>query len=736
MSRQVFILALFLLSALSISGRAQTPDTLWEATRVIELEAVQLRACDLQDRALITLPALHGGFICSGKKQEVIRLDALPVNLVEKTGRQLFARIPGVFVYDMDGSGNQINIATRGLDPHRSWEFNVRQNGVMTNTDIYGYPASHYGPPMEAIERIELVRGTASLQYGAAFGGMVNYQVRPPDTTRRFAYQTINAIGSWQTASTFHAASGRSGTLSWQAYTMHRSADGYRREGRSTAQAQYGRVQWEAAPRLRISAELSRSQYRYRMPGPLNDSLFRDDPRQATRTRNYYQPDIWIPALQLEWHIATHTWLRVAHAHILGSRSSVMFMGFADRADTRDPQTGRYAQRQVDIDDYHSRTSELRLQHDYSWGKTRHTLAAGLQWIGNNTRRRQLGAGTSGSDYDLSVNEAGFARDVRFLTQNLAAYAEQLFRLSQRFHLSPGIRFENGHTSRQGWLRDIDPLLLPLRLDRRFVLLGISGTWFPDAHHNIYGGWSQAYRPVILAATLPANALERIDPRLRDASGHNAELGLRGQTPDGTLHYDFTLFHLLYRHRMGSIQESDDQGQTRLLRTNTGDSRTIGLEAYMEWQLIRSGQTGLSVFSATARMQGRYIRGSLHRNGENVSIAGNTLESVPTWTSRSGLSLHRGPFQAVLQHSFVDRTFADAFNTVQPPATGAVGLVPSYRLWDLNLGWRWQEHFTLRLSISNLLDTGYFTKRPGGYPGPGIWPSDGRGFLLSVGARI
>ena len=116
-----------------------------------------------------SLPAVHGTYLMGGKRNEAIRMSDVDVNIAEKNGRQVFARIPGVFVYDMDGTGNQVNIATRGLDPHRSWENNIRQNGVMTNSDMYGYPASHYSPPMESVERIELVRGTGSLQYGAQF---------------------------------------------------------------------------------------------------------------------------------------------------------------------------------------------------------------------------------------------------------------------------------------------------------------------------------------------------------------------------------------------------------------------------------------------------------------------------------------------------------------------------------------------------------------------------------------
>ena len=57
----------------------------------------------------------------------------------------------------MDGAGNQVNISTRGLDPHRGWEFNNRKDGIIINSDMYGYPASHYSMPLESIERIELV---------------------------------------------------------------------------------------------------------------------------------------------------------------------------------------------------------------------------------------------------------------------------------------------------------------------------------------------------------------------------------------------------------------------------------------------------------------------------------------------------------------------------------------------------------------------------------------------------
>ena len=124
-----------------------------ELSNVFELEELAVSA-DLLPGATSTAPDLLNTMVLAGTSNTILRLDGLAANLAEKSPRQLFARVPGVFAYDMDGSGNQVNISTRGLDAHRSWELNVRQDGVLLNSDLYGYPASHYSAPMEAIEQI------------------------------------------------------------------------------------------------------------------------------------------------------------------------------------------------------------------------------------------------------------------------------------------------------------------------------------------------------------------------------------------------------------------------------------------------------------------------------------------------------------------------------------------------------------------------------------------------------
>ena len=681
------------------------------------------------------LPDVHQLLIAAGKKSEVIHLLGLNANIAERNPRQLFAKIPGIFVYDMDGSGNQINIATRGLDPHRSWEFNVRYNGVIGNTDMYGYPASHYNPPAESYERIEIVRGTGSLQYGAQFGGMVNYVSKQADTTRKFGFENISSLGSFGLLSSYNAISGKVGKLTYYAYYHRRKSDGYRQNSRSESESQYVGLQYDFTPKLSLKAELGHTDYVYQIPGPLTDSMFLANPRMSTRSRNYYEPDIYLPSLTLRWEITPRTRLQWVNSMVLGARNSVMIDAFATVKDAIEPSTLQYKNRQVDIDKFNSFTSELKLSHDYQIGNMSSVLVAGVQVMNNDLNRRQMGKGTTGSDYDLTlVGTDGWGRDMHFKTKNVAVFAENLVYLTRRWTVSPSFRLESGQTDFSGYIRYLKPEVVPNSIPHRFPLFGVSTQYRLNEQNRIYAGWSQAYRPVILKDIIPGSVLERADKNLKDAQGYNLEVGMSGRT--GKLHYDITGFVLSYKNRLGSLILSDPDGTSYIFRTNIGDNLNKGVEMYVEYEFLRTRRTRLSVFTSTAYIDARYVKGQVSNGKENQNIVGNRVESVPQWTSRNGIEFNHRWLSTTLLGSYVSKTFADALNTVQPSANGAKGVVPSYTIIDWNSTVRIGERYTVRLSVNNLLNESYFTKRPTFYPGPGIWPSDGRSVALSVGVKL
>lgn len=696
----------------------------------IALDGVLVSATRLPGAAH-TAPDVMGTLVLAGTKSTIIQLANLPANLAEKTGRQVFSRVPGAFVYDMDGSGNQMNVSTRGLDAHRSWELNVRQDGVLLNSDMYGYPASHYSPPMEAIESIEMVRGTAALQYGSQFGGLVNYVTKSPDPGEEIGFESINTLGSFGLRSTYNAAGGTAGPLTFYAYMNERVSDGYRDAARSEYSAQYLAGTMELSPRLRLRGQVGHSTYVYQLPGPLNDAMFVADPTQAPRTRNYYNPDITVPAISLDWDGQDGTQFTARLSAVLGPRSSVQFVGLADRPDGADSETGMFAPRQVDIDRYNSYTAEFRFVRPWVRGGLDHMLAVGATASHNDMHRRQQGVGTTGADYDLTVTGVGFGRDVRYKTANGAVYVENLFRLGSRWSIVPGARVELGRTRLLGRLAYYDPADTPRQIDHEYPLVGIRTSYRSSVWTELYGGWSQAYRPQIMKDVLPANELERTDPDLDDSRGWTFEAGIRGSI-GSRLIYDVNLFELRANDRFGTVLRTDTDGSFYLFRTTVGSSRTRGVEASLEALLLQIGGVSLRVHTATSYFDGRYLSGTVASGDQNVDIAGKRIESVPEWISRSGLALDEERFSANLLVSYVSDSFADPLNTVEPPPNGAVGVVPAYTVVDLNAAVQATEWLRLRVGVNNLFDEMYFTKRPQFYPGPGVWPSDGRGAQFSV----
>lgn len=725
MKNKLFFILLLIETA--ATTHAQAP-----ADTVRTLKEVTISAW--QRRDVSRLPDEQAGFLTGGKKNEVITLSGANANIAIKTPRQIFSKIPGVFVYDMDGSGNQVNIATRGLDPHRSWEFNNRQNGVIINSDMYGYPASHYSAPMESIERVEVVRGAGSLQYGAEFGGMINYLTKTPDSTKAFSLEGINTVGGYGLMSSYTAVGGTHGRFSYYAYYYRRHSDGYRQNGESDATAQFVQLQYRFSNNLSLEAEIGRSKYLYHIPGPLNDSMFRADPRMSTRGRNYFSPDIFVPSLRLNWALSPQTKIFVTASGVFGNRSSVQLDAFATVPDTINRLTGQYKNRQVDIDDFHSRTAEARLLHSYAIGGLQSKLAAGFAYMNNDLHRRQLGVGTTGSNYDLSL-VGPFARDLHFKTSNLALFAENAFQLTKQWTLSPGVRIESGHSAMSGAITYYTVNPLPTIIEHRFVLAGISSQFVLDKDNTVYGGISQAYRPVVFKDIIPASTYEKIDKNLKDAKGYNAEIGIRGKVLK-RLQYDVTAFSLLYKNRLGTLVLPDASGGSYIYRTTVGDSRTNGIELFVQYKLPLSRWLYAGLFTSTSYMHGRYVSGLVANGASNKTIVGNKLEAAPDWISRNGVELLFKGFSATVLYSYTSSSFSDPLNTVTPLANGSKGLVPGYGLLDANVTWHINSLFTVRGGVSNILNKQYFTKRPTFYPGPGVWPGDGRNGYVTVGVRI
>ena len=63
--------------------------------------------------------------------------------------------------------------------------------------DLYGYPTVYFAPPFESVDRLEFIRGGASLMYGPQPSGALNYVTHQPRRDRPFALRTQHVLGSY-----------------------------------------------------------------------------------------------------------------------------------------------------------------------------------------------------------------------------------------------------------------------------------------------------------------------------------------------------------------------------------------------------------------------------------------------------------------------------------------------------------------------------------------------------------
>jgi Fe(3+) dicitrate transport protein len=84
----------------------------------------------------------------------------------------------------------------------------------------------------------------------------------------------------------------------------------------------------------------------------------------------------------------------------------------------------------------------------------------------------------------------------------------------------------------------------------------------------------------------------------------------------------------------------------------------------------------------------------------------------------------------------VSSTYSDALNTYTPPANGSKGYTPGYGTLDFNGMVQLNSVLGVRAGVNNITNKQYFTKRPTFYPGPGIWPADGRNMYVTLAVKL
>jgi Fe(3+) dicitrate transport protein len=676
----------------------------------------------------------HSNVIYSGKKTEVILLDSLDANTPQNNPRQILGRVPGANYSETDASGFPSNgIGFRGLNPTQSIETNTRQNGYNISADLYGYPESYYLPALEAVERIEVTRGAASLQFGPQFGGVINYIMKRP-SARPIEITTQQTGGSFGMYNSFTSVGGQSGKLDYYAYLQYQGAQGWRPNSDYKRITGYAHVGYTLSEKLKVGIEYSILRNRLHMPGGFTDSSYYVNPRASFRGRNWLTSPWNILTTTLDWKINALSSLTVKSVFNSSARDLVWRNedGGPQALDEIDPVTNSYVNREVEHEGFISNSTEVRLLSHYKLGPVRSTLATGARFFSGKMKRQGGGVGSTGFDFDLNLVQPGFEYDLDFTTTNLAAFVENTFHMNDRLSVTPGFRYEFINSTIKGYnpSEDETAVLYSDRSKNRFIFLSGVGLQFEtSASTNVYANWSQAYRPMDYSSLTPFGTIITVDQKLKDSDGYNSDIGFRGSIKN-FLNFDVGGFFLQYNNRIGVIEKTNPQGNQFPYRTNVASSVHKGVEAYVEFNPVKAfsdhSQWSFSFFNSLALIDAKYTSGDF--NGKYVEYA-------PTSINRFGLNLSILKFSTTFLVSNTAKSYSDAGNSQIPSADAIAGVIPAYTVIDWS-GTFHLRNYNLKFGVNNLADEHYFTLRTGEYPGPGIIPSIGRSFYVSVGAKF
>ncbi len=659
------------------------------------------------------MPPVFGTQVYSGKKTTVLDLDDLPP-VLNNNYRQALTKAPGLLL--SEETTPLVSVGYRGLNPHRMQFTQVLKDGIPIHADPFGYPEAYYTPPLDTVDRLEFVRGGASLMYGPQPGGSLNYVTHRPRLDRPFSARTQHVLGSDNLYSTYTSMDGTSGRLGYYAYFNHRRTDGFRSANSDVAL-------YTGSARLVLDAKTdSRWHLTYdgygeehgepgglaAAPGPGAVEYARDR-TAATRPFDRFLLDRHFAALAWEKDFAED------------SRATVTgWGGYYSRVSRR--QTGGgfgvLATGQgntIEDQRFFTQGLEGRVRHGWGWDENQHAFAAGAQAYHTASPRVDLrGASpvaTSGTllrDTDRSVLYTPVFAENRFVLGDLS--------------ITPGVRLENiwqgvrenvnvDKASRGTPLGDVR--------DHDFVPLGGLGLEYTlPRESTAYANLSQAYRPKLYTEAVPTSGGAVANQDLAPGQSWQADVGLRGR-PLPFVHWDTSVFWMNFDDQLGTVGNTVQ---------NIGRTVHRGWEASVELELV-----GL-----TDRLQGGEGRGgeqefALHANvmwlhaeiesSANPALVGNTPAYAPGHLVRAG-AVYRwlGRGKVAFTGTVVGEHNANESNA-------AAYAVPSYMTWDLTLEWKvWQDRLSVLGGVNNLLDERYFARvRP-----DGIDPAYGRNFYAGL----
>lgn len=631
------------------------------------------------------------------------------------SGNEMFKKVTGINVVDEEGAGLRANIGMRGLDPDRSRNVLMMEDGVPIALAPYGEPEMYYTPAIDRMKSIEVLKGSGSILYGPqTVGGVINYITNDPPLDPTFALSLRGGDGNYFTGQAGYGTT--VDNVGFQLGILHKQADklGITRFDINDLTAKIG---FQISEKSRIGIKLayydenSNSTYvgltqnmynneeYFTIIAP-NDEL---DIRRysANLTHDYFFSDNAFLRTTVYGYTTTRNWLRQDF-----SRTSIASGTGVVWGDTSVTRGAIYMRNSTANRDRQFEVAgiEPRVHFSYSIGNIRNELDGGIRFHYERAFEQRIdGQSADAKSGNLREDEirTGYAQSL---------FAQNRFFLSRDLTIIPGLRLENFIYERDIFRINYSDTSITNN-DNIFALVpGFGINYNFEDSYSVFAGVHRGYAPPRIkdAITNDGQALN-LDAEL----SWNYELGVRANLTS-FLNFELTGFLMDFSNQI--IPVSVSSGGTGTGLVNGGETMHLGVEGGVSFELHKIFRTNyqLSLSAYSTYVNSTYSGDRfITISNQTVNINGNELPYAPDFTFTGALELDtQFGLGFDLSATYVGEQFTDELNTIETSPSGETGEMPSFITMDLTASYFISDiNSSIYFSVKNLFDERYIASR-------------------------
>lgn len=718
--KRIFALFLTLILSQSLSAQIKQPNQRLKLADSTIIEMPQIVIIGKRDGLISKIP---GSATVLNSRE--IRLTA-PL-----TSNEVLRKVTGVNVVDEEGAGLRLNISIRGLDPDRSRNVLMLEDGVPIALGPYGEPEMYFTPSIDKMSGIEILKGSGQILYGPqTTGGIVNFFTADPPSQEITRIKISGAKGGF--FSGFGTYGNTIGKTAFLVSYLHKRAD-------NLGPTQFRLNDLSAKIRFELNAkstlgvklgyydEESNSTYL-----GLTQTMYNKGNQDFARMSPYDN----LPIKRLSAS-ATHqldfnnniSLKTTAFAYTTTRDWQRQDFSFSPTAANQtgviwgDPAVSNGAVYMLNSTGNRNRQFEVagvepRLSVKHNLFSIKNMLETGARYLYEKADEQFI----IGSNANTAE---GITRDKEVRTgYAFSAYIQNRFDLNKKLSLTTGLRLENFDYEREilrgryriNGVNNVIRDTSILAKDNTMALIPGAGiSYSANDQVNIFAGVHKGFAPPRIKDAITATGIPyNLDAELST----NYELGTRIKLKD-YFNAELTGFILDFKNQIIPVSNSSGNSNASGV-VNGGQTLHKGIEAGFQIDFGKlSGLRNSYTFESSITVQNSEYSNDrfIPVNGTMVNVKGNKLPystNLMIWNAL-GMNLQNG-FGFRVSANYIGSQFTDEINSEIPSANGRTGKISSRYIVDANAYYRIPKtNASLNLSVKNLTDQRYIsTRRPEG----------------------